>query len=376
MIYLDNAATTFPKPESVYKAHDYALRNYGANPGRGGHSYSREAAKAIFIVREKLAEFLGANSSSQIIFSSSATEAMSTILFGSLRKGDHVVTTQLEHNAVWRPLNYLKENKGVEVSYCNHIDASYIDLNDLKNKLKQNTKLVIINHVSNVFGVEQDIEAINKVVKENSNAKLVVDGAQSAGTHKVNVNSLDIDAFIFAGHKSLYGPVGTGGFYLKKDWILEPLKIGGTGSNSENMGVPKSGPERYESGTANTPGIWALGAGIDFINEKGIENIFQHKIQLSHLLIEGLRDLEAKTYYNKNSTVTSFNIENLDSTEVAFILDDLHNIIVRAGLHCSPIAHKNFNTAKQGTIRVSPGYFNTKEEIEILLEAVKELKRG
>ncbi len=377
LIYLDNGATSFPKPESVYNAHDYALRNYGANPGRGGHSLARECARVIYKTREKIAEFINAKDSSEISFSQNATEAINQGLLGLLKENDHVITSQLEHNSVWRPLNWLKRNRNIQIDLCNHLENGLIDVEHLISLIKPNTKILVINHCSNVFGCMQDIELLGKVTRQN-NIVFLVDGAQSLGFEKIDVQRANVDILAFAGHKGLLGPSGTGGLYVNKNIILEPLKTGGTGTKSEELFVSTTGPERYESGTMNTAGIYALGAGLDYIKEIGIDTIKQHKIDLLKRLYNGIGDITC--FYGDTSgdigPVISFNIGELDSTDVAFILDTVYGIAVRAGLHCSPLAHKCFNTLEQGTIRVSPGIFNTNSDIDKLITAVIEIKRG
>lgn len=378
MIYLDNGATSFPKPEKVYVAHDYAMRTYGANPGRGGHGLSRECARVIYKVREKLSKFINAKDSREIAFSSNATEALNQILLGTIQEGDHVITSQLEHNSVWRPLEWLKKERKIQVDLCKHNNEGYIDIKILEEMINEKTKIIVINHCSNVFGCIQEIEKIGAIAKKHG-VLLAVDGAQSMGFEKIDVQAMNIDLLGFAGHKSLLGPLGTGGMYINKDLTLVPLKTGGTGSSSESPVMPEKGPERYESGTMNTPGIYSLGKALDYIDEVGLEKIRKHKMELVKRLLDGLDGI-AEVYgpkgIEKRGPVVSFNIPGKSSTDIAFILDNIYGIAVRAGLHCSPSAHQCFNTLEQGTVRVTPGFFNTEEEIDELIKAIIEIKRG
>ncbi|QNO15010.1 aminotransferase class V-fold PLP-dependent enzyme [Alkalicella caledoniensis] len=376
MIYLDNGATSYPKPEEVYKAHDYAFRKFGANPGRGGHTLARECARVIYKTREKMAEFINAKDSREISFTSNTTEALNQMLLGVIKEGDHVITSQLEHNSVWRPLEWLKENKRIKIDLCKHDEEGFIDIEDMERKINKNTKLIIINHCSNVFGCIQDIEQIGNLAKRKG-VYLAVDGAQSLGYEKIDVQNMNIDMLAFAGHKGLLGPFGVGGMYVKKDVLLEPIKTGGTGSISESPDMPEQGPDRYESGTMNTPGIYSLGASLDYISEKGVDNIKKHKMKLVDKLIKeigGYVTIYGPKELEKRGPVVSFNIDDKYSSDVAFILDTVYGIAVRAGLHCSPLAHKCFNTLEQGTVRVTPGLFNTEGEIDTLITAIKEIK--
>lgn len=378
MIYLDNGATSFPKPEKVYNAHNFGFRNYGANPGRGGHSLSRECARVIFRTREKIRRFISAQDSAEISFTLNTTEALNQGILGIVSEGDHVVLSQLEHNSVWRPVEWLRTNKNIEVDFCEHDDKGYINIEHLRKQIKENTKLIIINHCSNVFGTLQNVKEIGRLTREKG-VLLLVDAAQSLGFEHIDVQEMNIDMLAFAGHKGLLGPMGTGGLYVRKDISLSPIKTGGTGSMSESPSVPDKGPERYESGTMNTAGLYALGAGIDYINELGIEKIKEHKLSLVKKIFEGLEgivDFYGPSYGEPRGGVVSFNIGSMASTDVAYILDTAYNIGVRAGLHCSPLAHNFFGTLEQGTIRVTPGIFNTEEHIAQLIKAIKEIKES
>lgn len=378
MIYLDNAATSFPKPEQVYKAHDYAFRNFGANPGRGGHSLARDCARVIFKTREKIKNFINAKDSGEISFTASTTEALNQAILGSVKEGDHVILSRLEHNSVWRPLEWFKKNRNGELDYCVHDDKGYIDLEKLRDSIKANTKLVVINHCSNVFGTIQDIKSIGEITKEKG-VLLLVDGAQSMGFTPIDVQEMCIDMLAFAGHKGLLGPMGTGGLYVNKSLALEPIKIGGTGSMSESPTVPQKGPERYESGTIDTPGIYSLGAGIDYITAYKIDQIRKHKLNLIEKIysgLDGIVNFYGPGIEDLRGAVVSFNINDMSSVEVAYKLDACYQIAVRAGLHCSPLAHNLFGTLKQGTIRISPGIYSTEDDINRLIEAIKEIKES
>lgn len=378
MIYLDNGATSFPKPEEVYKAHDYGFRNFGANPGRGGHNLSRECARVIFKTREKIRNFINAKDSAEISFASNTTDALNQAILGSVSEGDHIILSRLEHNSVWRPAEWLKKNKRVEYDFCKHDRKGYINLKYLEEQIKENTKLIIVNHCSNVFGTMQDIREIGKIAR-NKGVLLLVDGAQSMGFEKIDVQEMCIDMLAFAGHKGLLGPMGTGGLYVDRKITLKPIKTGGTGSLSESPWVPEKGPERYESGTMNTAGIYALGIGVDYITNYGIENIRSHKLALVERMykdLEGYVSFYGPNYRENRGGVISLNIGDMSSVDVAYILDTVYGVAVRAGLHCSPLAHTFFGTLEQGTVRISPGIFNTEEDIKYLVKAIKEIKES
>lgn len=373
MIYLDNAATTFPKPLSVYDAVDYCLRNYCANPGRGSHSLSLECELKILECRERLGKLLNVDDPMRIVFTSNTTEGLNMAIKGLLKPGDHVITTMIEHNSVLRPIVHLK-NLGVEVTILPVDSNGYIY--NLKNSLKKNTKAVIINHGSNVLGTIQDIEAIGALTK-SLGILSIVDGAQTVGYLDMDVKKMNIDILAFPGHKSLLGLQGTGSLYVSENIDLQPLKEGGTGSNSHSLLQPSFMPDKLESGTLNTPGIVGLSEGVNFILAKGVKSIRNHEIALMEQLTEELLKLPFITVYGeldpkKKTPVLSFNMDGFDSSEIGSLLNE-ENICVRTGYHCAPLIHKIIGTEKMGTIRVSPGYFNTSKDIDSFILAIKKI---
>lgn len=377
MIYLDNAATSYPKPEAVYKAVDKCFREYGANPGRSGHKLALKAGRGIYETRELVCDLFNIDNPMQIIFTCNATDSLNLAIKGILKKGDHVITSGMEHNSVIRPIKAL-EKTGVENTVVECDREGIINVNELEKSIKRNTKLIAITHASNVTGTLMPIEEIGNIAKKNG-ILLLVDAAQTAGVYNIDVNEMNIDLLAFPGHKSLMGPQGTGGLYIRQGIQLEHMKEGGTGSKSESLLQPEITPDRYESGTPNTPGIVGLGAGIKYILDIGIDNIRKHEEELTEYMLNGLKNIEGVKIYGpkdikKKAAVISINIGDLDSSEVSYVLDQGFNIAVRSGLHCAPLAHKTIGSFEQGTVRFSIGYFNTKNDIDKALNAVKKIQ--
>ena len=375
MIYLDNAATTFPKPLKVYQEMFDYMKTSAANPGRGAHDMSVMATTKVLETRQIIGNLFNIDNAFNIIFTSNATDSLNIAIKGILKNGDHVITTVLEHNSVLRPLNKLSKNQ-VTATFLGMDENGFINLSDLKKNIKKNTKAIIINHASNVIGTIQDIEKIGEIAKENG-LIFIVDGAQSAGVIDIDVKRYNIDLLAFPGHKGLLGPQGTGGLYIGTGIQLETFKEGGTGSNSSSLEQPDFLPDRFESGTLNTPGIVGLGEGISYIFEEGIENIRKKEEALTdYLLIELMKLPFIKIYGNRSiehrCAVVSFNIENTDSSIVGYELNK-RGIAVRTGYHCAPLIHKALGTLKYGTVRASLGYFNTFAEIECLIKSLKEI---
>ena len=372
MIYLDNAATSWPKPEGVYLAVEKAMRE-GGNPGRSGHKMSLQAGRMIDETRHLLARFFNAPAGDRIIFTLNATEAINLALKGLLKPGDHVISGAMEHNAVARPLESLQE-KGVEVTKVVTSARTGIDPAAVEAAIKSNTKLVVVCHASNVTGTINPIGKIGKLCRERG-ILFLVDGAQSAGYLPIDVQDMCIDLLAFPGHKGLLGPQGVGGLYISPDISPVPLKEGGTGSDSHSLLQPLKSPDRYESGSQNTPGIAGLGEGLKFILKEGLETIGAKESILVNRLLEGLQTIPGVILYGppsgeKRAPVISLNIAGTDSLEVALILDQAFDIAVRAGLHCAPEAHRVLGTLEKGTVRLSLSYFNTEEEIDLCLEAL------
>jgi len=375
-IYLDNAATSFPKPEAVYRAVDQTQRFVGANPGRGGHRLAVDASRVVFSAREAAADFFSIADASRIAFTASATEAINIALFGLLRPGDRVVTSTMEHNSVTRPLRVLQE-LGVEVVKVPADRRGFIDPLDIRRACSEKTRMVVLAHCSNVTGTLQPIEEIGPWCRREG-ILFLVDAAQSAGIFAIDAESLGIDLLAAPGHKGLLGPQGTGFLYVREGLNPMPLIYGGTGGNSQSELPPETMPERLESGTLNTPGIAGLKAGIDFLKQEGIAAVRAHEQELMARLIQGLREIPGCTIYGPldprfHGGALSFNLEGIDPSEVGFILDHDHDIFSRVGLHCAPDAHRTIGTFPRGTVRVSPGFFTTPQDIDHLVAALSSL---
>lgn len=373
MIYLDNAATTFPKPAEVYKEVLNCMENYSANPGRGSHDMAIKASAKIMEARQELSHLFNIPNPLNIVFTSNATEALNIAIKGVLKRGDHVISTVIEHNSVLRPLNSLIKN-GVELTLLGVNQFGLLDLKDIRKEIKRNTKAIIVNHASNVLGTVQNIEIIGKIAKDNG-ILFIVDGSQSAGTIDINVIRDNIDLLAFPGHKGLFGPQGTGALYIREGITLKNFKEGGTGSNSHSMEQPEFLPDRFESGTLNTPGIAGLCEGVKFIKRVGRENIQKHEENLVKYLLEELRKLNFVKIYGlpsaeKRSAVVSLSIDGIDSSQAGYLLNK-NGIAVRTGYHCAPLIHSIIATSNIGTVRISPGYFNTFEEIEVVIKCFK-----
>lgn len=372
MIYLDNAATSFPKPSEVYDQVLNCMKNYCANPGRGSHDMSVKSALKIMETREEICELFNIPSPLNLIFTSNATEALNISIKGALKRGDHVISTVIEHNSVLRPLHSLFED-GVEVTLVGVDKSGYINFNDIKKDIKKNTKMIIINHTSNVLGSIQDIKSIGRISKDNG-IIFTVDASQSAGVIPIDVENDYIDLLAFPGHKGLFGPQGTGGLFIRDGIKLRNFKEGGTGSNSHFMVQPDFVPDQFESGTLNTPGIAGLCEGVKFIKRIGLDNIRKYEEELLWYLLEQIKKLSYVKIYGSDSkkqrsAVISLNVDGIDASIVGEQLNE-RGIAVRTGYHCAPLIHDVIGTEYAGTVRVSPGYFNTFEDIEKLVEAI------
>ena len=377
MIYLDNAATTFPKPESVYKAVDDFNRTVGANPGRSGYPTARAASKIVAETRGLLAQLFHVQNPNQIVFTANATEAINLGLKGLLKTGDHVVTTVIEHNSMLRPLRSLEESHGLEVSRVQCDGSGHVDPEDIRTALQPNTKLVCITHASNVTGTIHDVKAISDLIHENDTF-LMVDAAQTAGCVPIDVQGMNIDLLAFTGHKGLYGPQGTGGLYIRPGLEVRPFREGGTGSESSSDRQPRTMPDYYEGGTPNTPGIAGLGAGVRFVLETGVEIIREHEKVLIQRLIERLSAVKGGRVYGPigveaRVAVVSLTVKDLPPLNLAHLLASGFNIATRSGLHCAPLIHHYIGTAETGTVRASMGYFNTADEMDCLGDALEQI---
>lgn len=377
MIYLDNAATSFPKPNKVYDEISRCMREYCANPGRGGHAMSLESGRQVLEARESIASFFNFSNPLQLCFTKNATEALNIAIKGTLKAGDHVVTTCMEHNSVMRPLKTLERDIGIQITVLRGDGFGEIAVENLMSSIKPNTRLIACTLSSNVNGIIMPVKEIGKIARENGIAYLV-DASQGAGSVKIDVEEMNIDLLAFPGHKGLLGPQGTGGLYVREGMEIDPVYQGGTGSNSEFLYQPDFMPDRLESGTLNTPGIVGLGYGIGFINSFGLENLELYKYMLTKRLYEGAEEIKGVKLYSKNDIrkntgIVALNFEGVDSTEVSYVLDKAYQIATRAGLHCSPLAHETLGTLKSGVVRFSVGCFNTIEEIDVVLDALRQI---
>ncbi|MCL2774852.1 MAG: cysteine desulfurase [Oscillospiraceae bacterium] len=377
-IYLDNSATSYPKPECVYDAVNVYMRENGASPGRGNYANAMASDKLVYETRKTIAKLLGAKKPSEIVFTSNATEAINIVLKGYLKNGDGVLTSNIEHNAMWRPLKNLENNRGVQISYFSVAKDGKVDLDEIADKLTENIKLVAFVHGSNVLGNIIPVAEISKLA-HSKNIPVLIDASQTAGAYPINVIEDGIDFLAFTGHKSLLGPTGTGGFYIRSGLQLDTLKEGGTGSMAKSPFQPELPPDRFEAGTMNIFGIAGLKAAVDYIQDIGVSNILSHERWLLDRLLCGLKEIpDIEIYGSMNPDeklgLVSFNIGNNDPYKIASKLDEEHGIMVRAGLHCAPQAHKIIGTDEKGAVRASVGFFNTEEHIDLLLETLQNNK--
>lgn len=374
MIYLDNAATTLHKPQEVIDAVVKAMTSLG-NAGRGNTSASMEATHIVFEARENIAKFFNVKDSSNIAFTYNSTEALNIAIKGCLKKGDHVVTTMLEHNSVLRPL-YEMEIQGVEISITKADKKGNISYEEMESLIRSKTKAIICTHSSNLTGNLIDIERVGKICKAH-NLLFIVDASQTAGVFPIDVEKMNIDILCFTGHKSLLGPQGTGGIYVRDGIEITPLKSGGTGILTYSKTQPLKMPTHLEAGTLNGHGIAGLNAGIEFINRVGMENIRKKEEELMWRFYNGVKNLPLVTVYGDFSTrdrspIVTINIGDFDSGDVA---EELlaYGISTRAGGHCAPLMHEALGTVEQGAVRFSFSYFNTVEEIDETIEVLKKI---
>lgn len=386
-IYLDNAATSFPKPEVVRAEMSSFCRQSGVNPGRSGCDLGLRAEAMVFGARRKLTAFFNrslvkkgvAKDPNRLCFTPNATGSLNLIVNGTVNPGDHVVTTIIEHNSVIRPVNHACL-RGAESTYVGTDAEGYVDPDDIRKAIKSNTRLVIINHASNVIGVIQDITAIGAICKEHGVA-LAVDAAQTAGIIPIDMAESNISFLAFTGHKGLFGPTGIGGVCVADDAQIGLSLYGGTGVRSADPYHIEEWPHHLEAGTQNLGGIAGLSAAQDWLASKGIDNIYKHEIGLLRMLIDGLVEIEGvkihgHTRSERRVAVCSFTIEGRDPAEVGTYLDVDYGILTRTGLECAPLIHKHIGTFPKGTVRFSIGPFNTAEHIEKAITAVREIAGG
>ncbi len=376
-MYLDNAATSFPKPQVVVDAVRDFMLHIGANPGRSGHRLAASAARVVFDTREALAQLLGVNDSRRVVFTQNATEAINLVLRGLLRDGDHVVTTSMEHNSVMRPLRWLASERNVEITAVAADSAGCIEPGDIATAVTGNTRLVVVNHASNVTGTIAPVAGIKAAIGDTP---LLVDAAQTAGVLPIDMERDGIDLLACTGHKGLLGPTGTGCLCLRAgmEEQLLPLMCGGTGSRSESDEQPNHLPDRYESGTRNAAGIAGLGAGVLYLQKRGVDEVRRHEQELTGMLLDGLRAIRGVTIQGpadprEQVATVSINVKDVPSSEVALALDRRYNIMVRAGLHCAPQAHRTIGTFPEGTVRLSMGPLTTSDEVTLVIKAIGEI---
>ena len=372
-IYLDNAATSWPKPEVVYAAVDHFNRNIGGNPGRGTTSFTLTATSMVLETRELLAQLFNISDPLRIAFTSNITEALNLAIKGILLPGDHLIISSMEHNAIVRPAFALAQY-GLEITVIPCSREGIFDTKALVNAIKKNTKMVALLHASNVTGTIQPMVEVGQICREHG-ILFLADSAQSAGVLPIDVDHQSIDILAFTGHKGLLGPQGTGGIYVRPGIHVKPLKEGGTGSQSQDTKQPEFMPDCLESGTLNTPGIVGLGAGVRFVLEQGIDTIRSHEQKLMKILWNNLATIPKVKRYGvptleDRTAVLSFTVGEMDSAQVSFLLEKEFGIVTRGGLHCTPLAHQTMGTLQQGTCRLSPGFFNTEGEMAAVITAI------
>ena len=380
-VYLDNGATSYPKAPGVGEAVKHFLDDIGSNVNRSGYAASLAAEEIVFETRERLCRLFNFGQPENVIFTLNVTQALNYLIKGLLQPGDHCIVSSMEHNAVMRPLMQLKK-RGVEFSRFQCDERGRLDPGDLYPLIKANTKAVIINHASNVCGTVLPVAEIGKICAERG-LRFIVDTAQTAGILDIDFQKIRADALAFTGHKGLLGPQGTGGFLLSPELArtLEPLISGGTGSLSEQEEPPPYLPDKFEAGTLNLPGIFGLHAALAYIEKTGTGAIRKKELELAALLLEGLSVIgEARLVglegLENRTAVVSVDFPGYDNAEIAYLLDRDYGIKTRCGLHCAPAAHKTLGTFPRGTVRLSPGHFNTREEIEYTLSSIHKVLKA
>ena len=378
LIYLDNGATSFPKPPEVYESMDRFYRNFGVNPGRSGYDLCLEAGSVVEETRRMLTRYFNGKDPDRLCFAYNSTDALNLIIFGLLRRGDHAITTTIEHNSVLRPLYHLWKYEGVEVDYVPFDDRGFVDPDDFRKLIRPNTRLVVVNHASNVIGTIQPIGEIGRHCRERG-VPLAIDTSQSAGKIPIDIEALNVDIVAFTGHKSFLGPVGIGGLYVREGIEIRHTRAGGTGVRSAVRTHLDEYPYRLEYGTPNTIGIAGLQAGLRWVEKRGLEAIHDHEMRLTAKLRDGLKEIEGVTLYvqddlDEHISIFLFNVDGLEASDTATMLDVDHNIASRSGLHCAPLVHERLGTDKiHGAVRFGIGPFNTDEDIASAIGAVRDI---
>jgi cysteine desulfurase family protein len=378
LIYLDNAATSFPKPQRVYDYMDRFYRRCGVNPGRSGYDAALETEQMVHGTRKMLTEFFGGTDPNHLTFSYNASDSLNMIIQGMVEPGDHVITTNLEHNSVLRPLHHLRHDGVIDVTYVPFDDRGYVDPDDIGKAIGPKTKMVVVNHASNVIGTVQQVGEIGRICRDKG-VYFAVDASQTAGTHRIDVAEMCIDLLAFTGHKCLLGPTGIGGSYIGTDVPIRGTRFGGTGVRSAYPFHLDEFPYRMECGTLNIVGVAGLRAGLEWIIEEGWESIITREMDLWKRLRDGLGGIDGVTLHSaegidRRIAVLSFNIEGWEAGDVGTMLDVDYNIACRTGLHCAPLVHVQHGTDKiHGSVRLSIGPFNTEQHIDAAIEAVREV---
>ena len=376
-IYLDNAATSFPKPKEVADAvYDFMINN-GTSSGRGSYKKAMQSDYIVYECRKLIGNLFNFDDPKKVVFTSNVTDSLNIAIRGILKENDHVITSSLEHNAVWRCLKTLEKDINIKIDTVECSKDGITNPEDIKKYIRKDTALIVFTQGSNVLGTIQPIKEIGKIARENK-IVFLVDAAQSAGAMKIDIKEDNIDILAFTGHKSLLGPMGTGGLIINTDIDIKPLKAGGTGGDSAYEYQPDYYPNHLETGTSNVSGIAGLRAAIKFLNTEGIDNIHNKEKELTKYALQRLETVKDIEIYGpkdceKILSVISFNIKNKRPEDISTILDQKYDIMLRAGLHCAPTAHSVINTKDRGSLRIGIGYFNTKDDIDKLVEALNNL---
>ena len=376
-IYLDNAATSFPKPKEVADAvYDFMINN-GTSSGRGSYKKAMQSDYIVYECRKLIGNLFNFDDPKKVVFTSNVTDSLNIAIRGILKENDHVITSSLEHNAVWRCLKTLEKDINIKIDTVECSKDGITNPEDIKKYIRKDTALIVFTQASNVLGTIQPIKEIGKIARENK-ILFLVDAAQSAGAMKIDIKEDNIDILAFTGHKSLLGPMGTGGLIINTDIDIKPLKAGGTGGDSAYDYQPDYYPNHLETGTSNVSGIAGLRAAIKFLNREGIDNIHNKEKELTKYALQRLETVKDIEIYGpkdceKILSVISFNIKNKRPEDISTILDQKYDIMLRAGLHCAPTAHSVINTKDRGSLRIGIGYFNTKDDIDKLVEALNNL---
>ena len=378
MIYLDNGATSFPKPKGMLMAMEKCMMEYCGNPGRSGHYMSMKTGEEVYHARRKVSSLFNIKNPQQLIFTKNTTEALNIGMRGLLKRGDHVITTAMEHNSVLRPLKCL-EAAGIEHSIVKANEKGEVSVRDIAGSIKENTKMIVVTAASNVTGTIMPLKEIGKLAKKRG-LVFMVDGAQAAGSMNIDVENLGIHMLAVPGHKGLLGPLGTGALFVREGIVLEPILAGGTGTESKNRTQPWDFPEGFEAGTINAPAIIGLGTSAEYVGKIGVDVIRQHEEELIGYLDEELLNMDGITLYgpdcSKKTGISLINIAGLEAEEVTNELNKTYGIAVRGGYHCAGLAHKSIGTWEQGAVRISVGPYNTKKEMRTLVEALNKICKG